>query len=122
MFKSYGNATNYYEERAFSQFPQGSTRKEVEANYLKEKHFLLGTDKYGRDLLSRLIIGSRISILIGFVAVLISLLIGILLGALAGFFGGSIDQLIMWIINVVWSIPTLLMVIAITLALELGFW
>ena len=121
-FKRHGNATNYFEEKLFSQFPPGTTRKEVEAKYLKEKYFILGTDKYGRDLLSRLIIGSRISISIGFVAVTISLLIGVFLGSIAGFFGGRIDQLIMWIINVVWSIPTLLMVIAITLALGRGFW
>ncbi len=121
-FKRHGNATNYFEEKLFNQFPPGTTRKEVEAKYLKEKYFILGTDKYGRDLLSRLIIGSRISISIGFIAVIISLLIGVFLGSLAGFFGGRIDQLIMWIINVVWSIPTLLMVIAITLALGRGFW
>jgi len=54
--------------------------------------------------------------------VLISLLIGVSLGALAGYFRGIIDKIIMWIINVVWSIPTLLMVIAITLVLGKGFW
>ena len=83
---------------------------------------MLGTDKYGRDLLSRMLIGIRISLAIGFVAVFISLIIGISLGAVAGYFGGKIDAIIMWIINVTWSIPTLLLVIAITLALGKGFW
>lgn len=90
--------------------------------YLKQKTFYLGTDKYGRDLLSRLLIGARISFFIGFVAVFISLIIGIPIGAIAGYFGGKIDDFIMWIINITWSIPTLLLVIAITLALGKGFW
>ena len=90
--------------------------------YITERTFLLGTDKYGRDLLSRMLIGARISFSIGFVAVLISLIIGIFLGSLAGFYGGKVDAAIMWIINVTWSIPTLLLVIAITLALGKGFW
>lgn len=90
-------------------------------SYTSKKTFLLGTDKYGRDLLSRMMVGARISISIGFVTVLISLCIGILLGALSGFYGGNIDAAIMWIINVTWSIPTLLMVIAISIALGKGF-
>ncbi|WGD33594.1 ABC transporter permease [Olleya sp. YS] len=90
--------------------------------YIKEVTFHLGTDKYGRDLLSRLLVGARISFFIGFVAVFISLVIGIFMGSLAGYYGGKVDTLIMWIINVTWSIPTLLLVIAITLALGKGFW
>lgn len=90
-------------------------------SYTSQKTFLLGTDKYGRDLLSRMMIGTRISISIGFVAVLISLLIGILFGAISGYYGGKIDAAIMWLINVTWSIPTLLMVIAISIALGKGF-
>lgn len=90
-------------------------------SYTSQKTFILGTDKYGRDLLSRMLVGTRISISIGFVTVLISLLIGVLLGAIAGFYGGKIDAAIMWIINVTWSIPTLLMVIAISIALGKGF-
>lgn len=90
--------------------------------YIKEKTYYFGTDRYGRDLLSRMLIGTRISFFIGFIAVFISLLIGISMGALAGYFGGKTDALIMWIINVTWSIPTLLLVIAITLALGKGFW
>ena len=87
-----------------------------------EKKFWLGTDNQGRDYLSRLLIGSRISLTIGFVAVALSLVVGVTLGAIAGYFGGKIDTFILWIINIVWSIPTLLLVIAITLAIGKGFW
>ncbi len=90
--------------------------------YIKERTFYFGTDRYGRDLLSRMLVGTRISFFIGFVAVFISLFIGILMGAIAGYFGGKVDSFIMWIINITWSIPTLLLVIAITLALGKGFW
>jgi peptide/nickel transport system permease protein len=90
--------------------------------YIKEKTFIFGTDKYGRDYLSRILIGSRISFFIGFIAVFISLVIGVFMGSIAGYFGGKMDALIMWIINVTWSIPTLLLVIAITLVLGKGFW
>ncbi|WP_142785193.1 ABC transporter permease [Changchengzhania lutea] len=91
-------------------------------DFIKEKTFYFGTDKYGRDLLSRVLVGARISFFIGFVAVFISLVIGIFMGSVAGYFGGRVDVFIMWIINVTWSIPTLLLVIAITLALGKGFW
>ncbi|PKQ43884.1 ABC transporter permease [Confluentibacter flavum] len=91
-------------------------------DFIKQKTFLFGTDKYGRDLLSRVLVGARISFFIGFVAVFISLVIGIFMGSVAGYFGGKIDAFIMWLINVTWSIPTLLLVIAITLALGKGFW
>ncbi|MEJ0102455.1 MAG: ABC transporter permease [Bacteroidota bacterium] len=86
------------------------------------KKFLLGTDKYGRDIYSRLIVGTRVSLSVGLITVIISLSIGILLGAMAGYFGGKTDNLIMWLINIIWSIPTLLLVFAITLLLGKGFW
>jgi peptide/nickel transport system permease protein len=85
-------------------------------NQVVTKHFYLGTDNFGRDILSRLILGVRISLLVGLIAVIISLTIGILLGALAGYFGGRIDDVIMLGINTIWSIPTILLVFAIVLA------
>lgn len=121
-YKRFGNAIDYYEEISFDRFPEAQNKTDIVSRYVYKKTFLLGTDKYGRDLLSRLLVGSRISISIGFVAVFISLIIGVSLGAVAGYFGGWLDRLILWLINVIWSIPTLLMVIAITLALGRGYW
>lgn len=86
------------------------------------RKFYLGTDKYGRDLLSRLMVGTRISLAVGFISVFISLVIGISLGLISGFYGAWVDKVVMWFVHVVWSVPTLLMVIAISLALGKGFW
>lgn len=88
---------------------------------IKEKKYWLGTDRYGRDMLSRMLAGTRVSLSVGMISVCISLLLGITLGSLAGYFRGWIDDSIMFLINVIWSIPTLLLVIAITLALGKGF-
>ena len=115
------NDTLYYRE-----YDQFETKKMSVSLFdqppIQKKVFYLGTDKFGRDVLSRIIIGARISFSIGFIAVFISLVIGIILGSLSGYYSGFIDQIIMWLINVTWSIPTLLLVIAITLALGKGFW
>ena len=89
---------------------------------VKTIRFWLGTDKYGRDILSRLLIGVRISLAVGMITVLLSLTVGVLLGALAGYFGGRVDEVILWLVNVIWSIPTLLLVFAIMLVLGKGFW
>lgn len=95
-------------------------QKEIIKNHIQNRRYWLGTDLLGRDLLSRLIIGTRISLSVGLLSVMIALLIGITLGALAGYYRGAVDTFIMWLINVVWSIPTLLLVIAITLVLGKG--
>ncbi|AUC14028.1 peptide transporter [Tenacibaculum sp. SZ-18] len=111
--KKYDGTTKDFKLEIFQYSPE---------NFISEKTFLLGTDKFGRDLISRILIGTRISFSIGFIAVLISLLIGIPIGGIAGYFGGRVDAFIMWLINITWSIPTLLLVIAITLTLGKGFW
>ncbi len=103
-------------------FPIPNTEKDFLKRFLTKKVFWLGTDHFGRDVLSRLIIGLRISLSVGFISVLISLLIGVSLGALAGYYGKWVDQVIMWFINVIWSLPSLLLIIAISFALGKGFW
>lgn len=100
----------------------GNEKQLFERNNIYTKTFLLGTDIYGRDLLSRLILGIRVSLSVGLMAVLISLFIGVSLGAVAGYFGGKVDAAISWFMNVVWSLPSLLLVIAISFALGKGFW
>ncbi|HNS16635.1 MAG TPA: ABC transporter permease [Bacteroidales bacterium] len=100
----------------------GTLQKTILNQHITTKRYPFGSDQFGRDMLSRLLIGTRVSLSVGIISVAISLLIGLLLGSIAGFFRGWIDDVIMWFINVVWSIPTLLLVIALTFALGKGFW
>lgn len=100
--------------------PIDEVRKEFMKSHVVKRTFLLGTDRFGRDLLSRIMAGTRVSMSVGLIAVIISLVAGIFLGSLAGFFRGRTDAFIMWLIQVIWSVPTLLLVIAITMALGKG--
>jgi peptide/nickel transport system permease protein len=95
---------------------------QIKSHHITHKTFWLGTDIYGRDILSRLILGARISLSVGIMAVIISLLIGVTIGALAGYFGGWIDGSLSWLMNILWSLPALLLVLAISFALGKGLW
>ncbi|NBG65293.1 ABC transporter permease [Acidiluteibacter ferrifornacis] len=97
-------------------------REQIKKELISNTTFWLGTDRYGRDVLSRLMAGTWVSFTVGAISILISLIIGIVVGAIAGYYRGRVDDLLVWLINVVWSIPTLLLVIAIALALGKGFW
>ena len=77
----------------------------------------LGTDEFGRDILARLVHGSRVSLSVGVVAVTISLLIGGTLGAIAGFYGGKVDNVIMRFMDILLAVPSLLLSITIVSAL-----
>ena len=87
---------------------------------IKKQTFWLGTDDLGRDILSRLLLGIKISLFIGFFAVLVSCAVGVVIGLLAGYFGGWVDMLLTIMINSLWSIPTILLVFALVLAIGRG--
>jgi peptide/nickel transport system permease protein len=111
------------EKYAYQDLGNGEIDKSnVKQLLIKNITYHLGTDRNGRDMLSRLFLGARVSLAVGFIAVILSISIGLLLGAFAGYFGGRIDACIQWLINVIWAIPTLLLVFAITFALGKGFW
>ena len=92
----------------------------INNNIIYEK-FYLGTDKHGRDLLSRLMSGTIVSLSIGTISVIISLVLGLFFGAVSGYYGGWVDDLILWFINIIWSIPGLLLIISLTLIMGKGF-
>ena len=130
-----GGKANYSGNKLVLTLPGGAKRKirhdaatlqayrdHVTQNQVTKKKYLLGTDIYGRDLLSRLILGTRISLSVGIIAVIISLLLGVTIGAVAGYFGGWIDAGLSWLMNVLWALPALLLVIAISFALGKGLW
>ena len=124
------------ERKAYSMFevvngiPPGALTKvinntlkdQIISNQIIQKTFWLGTDVYGRDLLSRLILGARVSLAVGFMSVIISLLLGISVGSIAGYFGGWVDASLSWVMNILWALPALLLVIAISFALGKGLW
>ena len=85
------------------------------------EHFL-GTDDLGRDVLSRMIWGSRISLMVGFVAVGISITIGVLIGALSGYYGGTVDNILMQFVDMMLSIPTFFLILAVIAITEPSIW
>jgi peptide/nickel transport system permease protein len=94
----------------------------IKSEQIITKTFWLGTDVYGRDLLSRLLLGTRISLAVGLMSVIISMFLGVTIGSVAGYFGGWIDAALSWVMNILWSLPALLLVIAISFALGKGLW
>lgn len=99
-------------------------------NSINVKHILeppgsahpLGTDDLGRDILSRMIWGARISLAVGFVAVGISTMVGILLGAVSGYYGGWTDRVLMRFVDIMLSIPTFFLLLAVIAFLEPSIW
>ncbi|NND78013.1 MAG: ABC transporter permease [Flavobacteriales bacterium] len=116
-----GRLTAYSFEEVVGPNFKGDPQTYITQELIISKRYVLGTDKFGRDMLSRLLGGTIISLSVGLIAVLISLIIGLTLGSIAGYFGGWVDNIVMWFINVIWSIPTLLIVIALTLLFGKGF-
>lgn len=109
-------------DTAYASWLKHSATFKENSNRLVSKRYVLGTDVFGRDVFSRLVLGTRVSLSVGVISVFISLVLGILLGLAAGYYRGWVDNVVMWLINVIWSLPTLLLVIAITFALGKGFW
>lgn len=118
--------------------PLAEQQRSIETESIINRKFLLGTDDLGRDYLSRVMLGIRVSLSVGVVAVIIALFIGIPLGALAGFYKKNppavqmkgkrskflipVDNIIMWFINIIWAIPTLLLVFPIVFAFGQNFY
>ena len=94
------------------QLPLSTWAEQLEKKRIETRHYYLGTDKHGRDILSRLLLGIRVSLSVGLMAVFIALLVGISIGLLAGYFGGWIDNALLWLMSVFWSVPLLLLVFA----------
>lgn len=107
----------------FADFIAPYSYSKQQFSYLFQKpspQFWLGTDEYGRDIFSRIIYGTRISLLVGFIAVGIAMVVGGFLGAVAGYYGGIIGSLIMRSMDVLLSVPQILLAIAIAASLGPG--
>jgi peptide/nickel transport system permease protein len=101
--------------------PYSPTQQNLAADLLPHsQQHLLGTDKLGRDVLSRILYGSRVSIFVGVASVAVSLTLGFLIGSIAGYFGGWIDELLMRLVDILLAFPGILLAIALTAVLGPG--
>lgn len=110
----------FIKENGISKKLFGYSRGQLEKKEAGEKSFphIFGTDKYGRDILVRLMYGTRVSMIIGVSAALLVLLIGATYGSISGFFGGKVDAIMMRIVELIYSIPEVLVVLLISTALK----
>ena len=90
------------------------------SNELPGLEHLFGTDLFGRDILVRVLYGARISLAVGFLASIISLLIGVIYGGISGFYGGTVDNVMMRIVDVIYSVPAMIYVILLMVVLGPG--
>lgn len=95
--------------------------EQFKRNHIENRTFILGTDHLGRDFLSRLMAGGVVSLSVGSITMIISLILGVLFGSISAYYGGWVDAIIGWVIQVFWSIPTLLLVIAIVMSTSKSF-
>jgi oligopeptide transport system permease protein len=128
VLKLDGQATGFQKDTAYFISQKNGERMAIPRNLYEEnarvyeRTFWLGSDPFGRDMLSRLIIGTRVSLSIGFLAMALSLLIGVVIGLVSGYFGGWVDGVLTWMITVFWSVPTLLIALGLSAFMGKGFY
>lgn len=106
----------YYKESEISTLTWDPTIMQI-----KKIRFFLGTDRMGRDVFSRILWGARISLLVGIISTFFSIVLGVFMGIIGGFYGGWIDKFVMFFVTVLWSIPSILIAMAMAFALGKGF-